>query len=123
MSALALLVTDVSWDPPSMSLAEISVLVSIIAVILGALVWLIRAVGGVRHETRPNSGASMRDAVNRIEADLKEMRSESRDAIARVETQVAAVRDDVQVVHGRVTAHTEWHLDHAEGRSRTRSSD
>jgi hypothetical protein len=53
-------------DTPGEFLAVISITV----VILSALTWLIKAVSAIQHETKPNSGLSMRDAINRIETKL-----------------------------------------------------
>ena len=53
-------------DTPGEFLAVLSMTV----IILSALIWLIKAVSAIQHETKPNSGLSMRDAINRIEAKL-----------------------------------------------------
>jgi hypothetical protein len=53
-----------------MTLETASTVVGIAAVILGALLWLIRAQVSMMKEFRPNGGASMRDQLNRIEARL-----------------------------------------------------
>jgi hypothetical protein len=47
--------------------AEILTVLSIAAMVLAALMWLIKAVQAIQHETKPNSGTSMRDAIDRIE--------------------------------------------------------
>ena len=52
-----------SVDPPSLSIAEIVGIATLMSMVLGGLVWLIRAVGQVRHETQPNSGQSMKDQL------------------------------------------------------------
>jgi len=49
---------------------EFLAVISITAVILSALMWLIKAVSAIQHETKPNSGLSMRDSINRIEASV-----------------------------------------------------
>lgn len=53
-----------------MTLETASTVVGIAAVILGALLWLIRAQVSMMREFRPNGGSSMRDQLNRIEARL-----------------------------------------------------
>ena len=53
-----------------MTLETASTVVGIAAVILGALLWLIRAQVSMMKEFRPNGGSSMRDQLNRIEARL-----------------------------------------------------
>lgn len=112
-----------SIDPPPLSLSEIGVLVSILVAMLAGLVWLIRAVGKVRHETSPNSGKSMKDQIGFIRQDLAQQRVEQREEMHRIEAQISTLHAEVQKVHGRVTQHMEWHLDHAEGRAHTRASD
>ena len=48
--------------------AEVATMLGIAATVVGVLFWLVRTkVDQVLHETRPNSGVSMRDAVDRIE--------------------------------------------------------
>ena len=37
--------------------------------------------------------------------------------------ELQAVRSDIGDVHGRVTEHINWHLDHTEGNRRTRATD
>lgn len=49
---------------------EFLAVLSITAIVLAALMWLIRAVSAIQHETKPNSGLSMRDSINRIEASV-----------------------------------------------------
>ena len=54
-------------DSPS----EAVTILTIVSAVFGGLFWLIDVrVGKILHEVTPNSGASMRDAVDRIEAKL-----------------------------------------------------
>ncbi len=53
-----------------MTLETASTIVALAAVILGALLWLIRAQVSMMREFRPNGGQSVRDQLNRIEARL-----------------------------------------------------
>ena len=46
---------------------EFLAVITITSIVLAALVWLIRAVSAIQHETKPNSGMSMRDSIDRIE--------------------------------------------------------
>ncbi len=41
---------------------------------LGGILWLIRAQLAMQREFRPNGGSSMRDAMNRIEKDIRDVR-------------------------------------------------
>lgn len=52
---------------------EFLAVISITAVVLSALMWLIKAVSAIQHETKPNSGKSMRDSINRIEASVNRL--------------------------------------------------
>lgn len=58
-------------DSPS----DIAVLVTIGAAILAGLLWLIRAQVALLKEFRPNGGGSTRDALNRIETDVRDLRT------------------------------------------------
>ena len=49
---------------------ELLTVVTITSIVLAALMWLIKAVSAIQHETKPNSGMSMRDSINRIEASV-----------------------------------------------------
>lgn len=66
--------------------AEILTVLSITAMMLAALIWLIKAVQAVQHETKPNSGASMRDAIDRIER-------------------------TVEKLNDKLDGHIDWHMD------------
>ena len=50
---------------------EVVTIITIVSAVFGGLFWLIDVrVNKILHEVTPNSGASMRDAVDRIEAKL-----------------------------------------------------
>ena len=50
---------------------EVVTIITIVSAVFGGLFWLIDVrVGKILHEVTPNSGASMRDAVDRIENKL-----------------------------------------------------
>lgn len=65
---------------------EFLAVVSITAMVFAALMWLIKAVSAIQHETKPNSGKSMRDSIDRIEK-----------AVDRLAD--------------RVDGHIDWHMD------------
>jgi hypothetical protein len=65
---------------------EFLTVLSITALVFAALMWLIKAVSAIQHETRPNSGLSMRDSINRIEA-------------------------SVDRLNDKLDSHISWHLD------------
>lgn len=66
--------------------AEILTVLSITAMVLAALMWLIKAVQAIEHETKPNSGTSMRDAIDRIER-------------------------TVDKLNDKLDGHIDWHMD------------
>jgi hypothetical protein len=65
---------------------EALIIISITAAVFAGLVWLIKAVSAIQHETKPNSGMSMRDAIDRIEKNIDRLED-------------------------KLDGHIEWHLD------------
>ena len=63
--------------------------ITIASAMIGGLVWLIRAQVAMQREFKPNGGSSTRDALNRIETDVREIR-------------------------GKVDDHIDWHMDRAD---------
>lgn len=62
---------------------EVATVLSIGAVLIAVLFWVIRAkVEQVLHETKPNSGTSMRDAVDRIEKSVDRLNEKLDDHIS-----------------------------------------
>lgn len=49
--------------------------------ILGGIVWLIRATLSMQREFKPNGGSSTRDALTRIENDVRDIRAKVDDHI------------------------------------------
>lgn len=68
---------------------EFLTILIITSMVLAALIWLIKAVSAIQHETKPNSGLSMRDSINRIEA-------------------------SVDRLNDKLDGHITWHLDNKE---------
>ena len=68
-----------------MSAAEIIAIavgvVSLLTAMTAGLVWLIRAQMAMQREFKPNGGSSTRDALTRIETDVREIRSKVDDHI------------------------------------------
>jgi hypothetical protein len=65
---------------------EFLTVLSITALVFAALMWLIKAVSAIQHETKPNSGMSMRDSIDRIE-------------------------NNVNKLNDKLDGHITWHLD------------
>ena len=54
--------------------ADLVPIILIGSAILAGLMWLIRAQLAMQREFKPNGGSSMRDAMNRIEKDVRDVR-------------------------------------------------
>jgi hypothetical protein len=59
-----------TFDQP----ADLVPIILIGSALLAGLLWLIRAQHSMQREFRPNGGSSMKDAVNRIEKDIRDVR-------------------------------------------------
>ncbi len=59
-----------TFDQP----ADLVPVILIGSAILAGLLWLIRAQLAMQREFKPNGGSSMRDAMNRIEKDVRDVR-------------------------------------------------
>jgi hypothetical protein len=60
-----------------MTIANASDLIPIVVIgsaILAGILWLIKAQVHMSREFRPNGGATLRDSLNRIEKDMREVR-------------------------------------------------
>jgi len=55
--------------------ADLLPLIAIATAILAGVLWLIRAQFSILREFRPNSGSTMKDALSRIEVDVREVRT------------------------------------------------
>jgi len=55
--------------------ADLLPLIGIATAILAGVLWLIRAQFSILREFRPNSGTTMKDALSRIEVDVREVRT------------------------------------------------
>lgn len=56
-------------------IALVSVSLTLVTTILGGLMWVIRTqVNAMRKDLQPNGGSSTKDQLNRIEADVREVR-------------------------------------------------
>jgi len=60
-----------------MTIASVEDLIPLVVIgsaILGGVLWLIRAQVHMMKEFKPNGGSTMRDSMNRIEKDMREVR-------------------------------------------------
>jgi hypothetical protein len=61
----------------------VSVSLSIVTALLGGLLWIIKTqVGAMRKDMQPNGGSSIKDQLNRIEKDVREVRHKVDDHIS-----------------------------------------
>lgn len=83
---------------------EMLAVLSIGAVIIGFLSWLIQAqISNNQQLTSRNGGSTVRAQLDRIEADLRELRRDGSDREVRL-------LDSVAKVHARVDEHIAQHL-------------
>ena len=103
-------------------IADIVTVFVVIASIVGAIAALWRWIAKpqiaaqITEATKPIQSSTNGDSINARVNLIIERQGEIVDDIK-------AVRENVQKVHGRVTSHMQWHLDHTEGRNHTRSTD
>ncbi len=72
---------------PTEILVLVGVAVAIVTTLLGGLMWVVKAqVTSMQKEFKPNGGNSVRDTLNEIRTDVREVR-------------------------GKVDDHIEWHLE------------
>ena len=57
------------------NLGDVVAIVAIVSAVLGGLVWIIRAQTAISKQFKPNGGLSMRDSVDRIERDTRDLRN------------------------------------------------
>ena len=60
----------------------VAVSLSVVTALLGGLLWVVKAqVSAMRRDLQPNGGSSTKDQLNRIEADVREVRGKVDDHI------------------------------------------
>lgn len=60
----------------------VSVSLAIVTALLGGLLWIIKTqVAAMRRDMQPNGGSSIKDQLNRIEHDVREVRAKVDDHI------------------------------------------
>lgn len=85
---------------------EWAAMVTIVGGVMAALLWIIRREIMVqKREFRPNGGNSMRDVINRIEANQKDMKADIREIRATQGEQADRLFNSLGKVHGRIDDH------------------
>lgn len=97
-------------DPPSLSIGEIGTFVTIGVALLAGLIWLIRAVTAMGRQVVTNGGSSLRDAIDRIEDNQKEIKTDLRDVRAVLNEHNERFYSSFGKVHERIDEHVRDHL-------------
>jgi outer membrane murein-binding lipoprotein Lpp len=84
--------------------------VAVSATLLAGLSWIIRAQISMSKQFTPNGGASLRDAVNRLERDAQEMRAEMKELRHHAAESDERIINTVGKVHARLDEHVRDHL-------------
>ena len=84
--------------------------VGLAVALLAGLSWIIRAQIAMGKQFTPNGGASLRDAVNRLERDAQEAKAEMKELRHRAEESNERIITSVGKVHARLDEHVRDHL-------------
>jgi ERCC4-type nuclease len=84
--------------------------VGLAVALLAGLSWIIRAQISMSKQFTPNGGSSLRDAVNRLEKDAQEMRSDVKELRNRADESQERIINSVGKVHARLDEHVRDHL-------------
>ena len=84
--------------------------VGLAVALLAGLSWIIRAQISMSKQFTPNGGASLRDAVNRLERDAQEMRAEMKELRHHAAESDERIINSVGKVHARLDDHVRDHL-------------
>ena len=84
--------------------------VGLAVALLAGLSWIIRAQISMSKQFTPNGGSSLRDAINRLEKDAQDMRSDVRELRNRAEESNERIINSVGKVHARLDEHVRDHL-------------
>jgi len=84
--------------------------VGLAVALLAGLSWIIRAQIAMGKQFTPNGGASLRDAVNRLERDAQEMRAEMKELRHDAAESDERIITSVGKVHARLNEHVRDHL-------------
>jgi len=84
--------------------------VAVSATLLAGLSWIIKAQISMSKQFTPNGGASLRDAVNRLERDAQEMRAEMKELRHHAAESDERIITSVGKVHARLDEHVRDHL-------------
>jgi len=84
--------------------------VGLAVALLAGLSWIIRAQISMSKQFTPNGGASLRDAINRLERDAQEARAEMKELRHDAAESDERIITSVGKVHARLDEHVRDHL-------------
>ena len=84
--------------------------VGLAVALLAGLSWIIKAQIAMGKQFTPNGGASLRDAINRLERDAQDARVEMKELRHRAEESDERIINSVGKVHARLDEHVRDHL-------------
>ena len=84
--------------------------VGLAVALLAGLSWIIKAQISMSKQFTPNGGASLRDAVNRLERDAQETRAEMKELRHHAAESDERIINSVAKVHARLDEHVRDHL-------------
>ncbi len=84
--------------------------VGLAVALLAGLSWVIKAQISMSKQFTPNGGSSLRDAINRLESDAQETRTEIKELRHKAEERDERLINSVGKVHARLDEHVRDHL-------------
>ena len=84
--------------------------VGLAVALLAGLSWVIKAQISMSKQFTPNGGSSLRDAINRLETDAQETRTEIKELRRKAEERDERLINSVGKVHARLDDHVRDHL-------------
>ena len=84
--------------------------VGLAVALLAGLLWVIKAQISMSKQFVPNGGSSLKDAINRLESDAQETRTEIKELRHKAEERDERLINSVGKVHARLDEHVRDHL-------------
>ena len=97
-------------DPPALSWGEISAIFGLFVILMSGLVWLIKAVSAMGRQVVTNGGSSLRDAIDRIEDNQREIKADIREVRSTLNEHNDRIYNGLGKVHARMDEHVRDHL-------------
>lgn len=91
-------------------MSDVLPFVSLGVALLAGLLWIIKAQISMSRQFTPNGGASLRDAINRLERDALEMRGDLKGLREKGEERDERLISSIGKVHARLDEHVRDHL-------------